>query len=84
MKGSVWSRLGSQVTVVEFLDQIGGPGMDAEISKQTQKILSRQGMKFKLGTKVLGGDASGDAVKLEVETVKGGKKETVRHMVSLQ
>ena len=52
--------------------------MDEEISKQTQKILSRQGMKFKLQTKVLGGDVSGDGVKLEVEAVKGAKKETVR------
>lgn len=76
-QGSVWSRLGSDVTVVEFLGQIGGPGMDAEISKTTQKILGKQGMKFKLGTKVLGGDDSGETVKLEVEAAKGGKKETV-------
>ena len=73
----MWSRLGADVTVVEFLGQIGGPGMDDEISKQTQKILSRQGMKFKLQTKVLGGDANGEGVKLEVEAVKGGKKERV-------
>ncbi|KAL8981054.1 MAG: hypothetical protein Q9177_005693, partial [Variospora cf. flavescens] len=74
--GSVWSRLGSDVTVVEFLGQIGGPGMDAEISKTTQKILGKQGMKFKLNTKVLSGDDSGEGVKLEVESAKGGKKET--------
>ena len=73
----MWSRLGSDVTVVEFLGQIGGPGMDAEISKTTQKILQKQGMKFKLNTKVLSGDDSGDGVKLEVEAAKGGKKETV-------
>ncbi|KAI4205265.1 MAG: hypothetical protein LQ350_000587 [Teloschistes chrysophthalmus] len=75
--GSVWSRLGSDVTVVEFLGQIGGPGMDAEISKTTQKILGKQGMKFKLNTKVLSGDDSGEGVKLEVEASKGGKKETL-------
>lgn len=75
----MWSRLGSDVTVVEFLGQIGGPGMDAEISKTTQKILQKQGMKFKLNTKVLSGDDSGDGVKLEVEAAKGGKKETVSY-----
>lgn len=65
------------MTVVEFLGQIGGPGMDAEIAKQAQKILGKQGMKFKLNTKVVSGDASGDGVTLEVEAAKGGKKETV-------
>ncbi|KAI9843115.1 MAG: dihydrolipoamide dehydrogenase precursor [Thelocarpon superellum] len=75
--GSVWSRLGAEVTVVEFLGQIGGPGMDAEIAKMTQKILGKQGMKFKLNTKVLSGDAGGEGVKLEVEAAKGGKKETL-------
>ena len=73
----MWSRLGSEVTVVEFLGQIGGPGMDAEISKTTKKILEKQGMKFKLGTKVLEGDDSGETVKLKVEAAKGGKEETV-------
>lgn len=75
--GSVWSRLGTKVTVVEFLGQIGGPGMDAEISKAAQKSLKKQGIEFKLNTKVLGGDTSGDKVKLDVEAAKGGKKETV-------
>lgn len=51
--------------------------MDAEISKQAQKILAKQGMKFKLNTKVLSGDTSGENIKLEVEAAKGGKKETV-------
>lgn len=77
LQGSVWSRLGAEVTVVEFLGQIGGPGMDAEISKASQKILGKQGLKFKLNTKVLSGDSSGENVKLEVEAAKGGKKETV-------
>jgi pyruvate/2-oxoglutarate dehydrogenase complex dihydrolipoamide dehydrogenase (E3) component len=75
--GSVWSRLGADVTVVEFLGQIGGPGMDAEISKNIQKTLGKQGMKFKLNTKVNSGDDSGELVKLEVEAAKGGKNETV-------
>ena len=77
MQGSVWSRLGSEVTVVEFLGQIGGPGMDAETSKLAQKILSKQGMKFKLNTKVVKGDDSGATVGLHVEAAKGGKKEVV-------
>lgn len=73
--GSVWSRLGTEVTVVEFLGQIGGPGMDAEIAKMTQKILQKQGMKFKLNTKVTNGDDSGENVKINVEAAKGGKEE---------
>ena len=83
MQGSVWSRLGAEVTVVEFLGQIGGPGMDAEISKTTQKILGKQGMKWKLNTKVISGDASGPGVKLELEAAKGGKKETLEADVVL-
>lgn len=75
--GSVWSRLGAEVTVVEFLGQIGGPGMDAEISKAIQKTLQKQGMKFKLNTKVMSGDDSGESVKIAVEAAKGGKEETV-------
>ena len=75
----MWSRLGSEVTVVEFLGQIGGPGMDADISKQSKKILEKQGMKFKLNTKVMEGDDSGDTVKLKVEAAKGGKEETVSY-----
>jgi dihydrolipoamide dehydrogenase len=80
----VWSRLGAEVTVVEFLGQIGGPGMDAEISKLTQRILTKQGMKFKLNTKVLSGDSSGEGVKLEVEAAKGGKNETVSYDRTLE
>ncbi|KAI3392247.1 hypothetical protein diail_5967 [Diaporthe ilicicola] len=74
---SVWSRLGSKVTVVEFLNQIGGPGMDAEIAKQTQKILKKQGIDFKLSTKVVDGDKSGETVKLNVDAAKGGKAESL-------
>jgi dihydrolipoamide dehydrogenase len=75
--GSVWSRLGAKVTVVEFLGQIGGPGMDAEVAKASQKFLKKQGIEFKLNTKVTGGDVSGESVKLNVEAAKGGKEETV-------
>ncbi|ROW15731.1 hypothetical protein VPNG_02026 [Cytospora leucostoma] len=74
---SVWSRLGSQVTVVEFLGQIGGPGMDTEIAKQAQKILKKQGIDFKLNTKVISGDKSGETVKLDVDAAKGGKPESL-------
>jgi len=75
--GSVWSRLGAEVTVVEFLGQIGGPGMDAEVAKATQKILTKQGMKFKLNTKVTSGDDSSEIVKINVEAAKGGKEEVL-------
>lgn len=82
-KASVWSRLGAEVTVVEFLGAIGGPGMDADIAKQAQKVLQRQGLKFKLNTKVTNGDASGDGVKLDIEAAKGGKQETLSADVCL-
>ena len=75
--GSVWSRLGADVTVVEYLGAIGGPGMDPEISKLTQKILTKQGIKFKLNTKVMSGDQNADGVKVTVEAAKGGKQETL-------
>ncbi|KAI9643419.1 dihydrolipoamide dehydrogenase precursor [Ciborinia camelliae] len=74
---SVWSRLGTKVTVVEFLPQIGGPGMDLEIAKSSQKILKKQGIDFKVNTKVMGGDVSGEKVKLSLEAAKGGKEETL-------
>ncbi|EZF11750.1 dihydrolipoyl dehydrogenase [Trichophyton rubrum D6] len=80
---SVWSRLGSEVTVVEFLGQIGGPGMDAEISKQAQKLLGKQGIKFMTGTKVVSGDDSGSTVTLNVEAAKGGKEKTLEADVVL-
>ena len=78
--GSVWSRLGSEVTVVEFLGQIGGPGMDQEISKNIQKTLGKQGIKFKLNTKVTAGESGADGVKIQVEAAKGGKEETVSQL----
>lgn len=67
---------------MEFLGQIGGPGMDAEIAKMTQKLLAKQGMKFKLNTKVMSGDDSGESVKINVEASKGGKEEVVSKPVS--
>ena len=79
--GSVWSRLGAEVTVVEFLGAIGGAGIDEEVAKQFQKLLQKQGLKFKLNTKVVGGEriqgANGDAVAVKVEAAKGGKEEEV-------
>ncbi|KAK4304961.1 hypothetical protein Pmani_023123 [Petrolisthes manimaculis] len=73
--GSVWSRLGSQVTAVEFMDSIGGLGIDAEMSKNFQRILTKQGIKFKLSTKVLSAAKEGGKVKVSVESVKNGKIE---------
>lgn len=81
--GSVWSRLGSKVTVVEYLGQIGGPGMDAEISKSAQKIFKKQGIEFKLNTKVLGGETGQDKISLNVESAKGGNQETLEAEVVL-
>lgn len=69
----MWSRLGAQVTAVEFLDSIGGLGIDGEISKNFQRILTKQGIKFKLSTKVLSASKEGSSIKVAVEGVKNGK-----------
>ena len=74
--GSVWGRLGAQVTVVEFLDHIT-PGMDGEVQKNLQRILRKQGMKFKLGTKVTGVERSGGALVVSIDAAAGGKPETI-------
>src|ERR1700759_5071255 len=74
--GSVWRRLGSEVTVVEFLDRIL-PGMDSEVARQSQRLLEKQGMKFKLGSKVTAIDTSGNTLKAKVEPAKGGDAETI-------
>lgn len=74
--GAVWSRLGADVTVVEFLDKIL-PTMDGEISKEALKIFGKQGMTFKTGTKVTGAKTSKSGVKLNIEPAKGGKAETL-------
>lgn len=75
--GSVWSRLGAQVTVVEFLSGIGGAGIDEEIAKQFQKILAKQGIKFMLNTKVLSAEKKDGKVYVSTEGAKGGKEETL-------
>jgi len=80
--GSVWARLGAAVTVVEFLDRIL-PGMDGEISSQMQRILTRQGMAFRLGTKVTGAKVAGKGVTLSLAPAKGGKDETLETDVVL-
>jgi dihydrolipoyl dehydrogenase len=80
--GSVWRRLGSQVTVVEFLDRIL-PGMDNEVGRQSQRILEKQGIAFKLGCKVTGVDASGAALEAKIEPATGGAAETIEADVVL-
>jgi dihydrolipoamide dehydrogenase len=80
--GSVWHRLGAQVTVVEFLDRIL-PGMDGEVAKQFQRILEKQGFAFKLGAKVTGIDTSGKTLVAQVEPAAGGKAETLEADVVL-
>ena len=74
--GSVWSRLGSDVTVIEYLDYIT-PGMDREISNEFQKILSKQGIKFKLGSKVESVKDQGKSVLISYTNVKNSKKEVL-------
>ena len=74
--GSVYRRLGAEVTVVEFLDRIT-PGMDDEMAKAFQRALTKQGFKFKLGSKVTGAKASKSGVELTIEPVKGGEPETL-------
>ncbi|HEY4162506.1 MAG TPA: dihydrolipoyl dehydrogenase [Dongiaceae bacterium] len=74
--GSVWRRLGAQVTVVEFLDRIV-PTMDGEVGQQFQKLLTKQGMAFKLSTKVTSVKPDGDRLTLTMEPAKGGTAETL-------
>jgi len=80
--GSVWKRLGTEVTVVEFLDRIV-PTMDGEIGKHFQRLLDRQGMKFRLGMKVTGAKTGKGGVALTVEPAKGGAAETLEAEVVL-
>jgi dihydrolipoamide dehydrogenase len=74
--GSVWRRLGAEVTVIEFLDRIT-PTMDAEVAAAFQKVLTKQGLKFKLGAKVTAAAVDGAGVTLTVEPAKGGAAETI-------
>ncbi len=80
--GSVWHRLGAEVTVVEFLDRIL-PGMDGEVAKQFQRLLEKQGFAFKLGAKVTGVDTSGKKLSAQIEPAAGGKSEALEADVVL-
>lgn len=76
--GSVWSRLGSKVTCIEFLPHIGGMGIDMEVSKAFQKTLTKQGIKFQLNHKVTSADVSDpNKISVNIEAVKGGKASTL-------
>jgi dihydrolipoamide dehydrogenase len=80
--GSVWRRLGSAVTVVEFLDRIT-PGMDGELSRALQRVLTKQGFVFKLGTKVVAATNGDAGVKLALEPAAGGAREELAADVAL-
>jgi dihydrolipoamide dehydrogenase len=80
--GTVWQRLGAEVTVVEYLDRIL-PGMDGEVSKQMQRILGKQGMAFRLSTKVTSAKTGKNGVTLTLEPAAGGKAETLEADVVL-
>jgi dihydrolipoamide dehydrogenase len=81
--GSVWSRLGSEVTVVEFLPAIGGVGIDTDVAKQLLPIMKKQGINFKLKTKVTGVEKVGDTVKVSTEAAAGGSAEVTEADVVL-
>jgi dihydrolipoamide dehydrogenase len=74
--GSVWRRVGAKVTCVEFLDQIL-PGFDDDVRKEANKIFKKQGIEFRLGTKVTGVKVNGGKATLTVEPAKGGAAETI-------
>jgi dihydrolipoamide dehydrogenase len=74
---SIWGRLGADITCIEFLDRIT-PGMDSEVSKNFQRILKKQGIKFKLGTKVTAARKTRAGVTLTIEPAKGGESEQVK------
>ncbi len=74
--GSVWSRLGSEVTVIEYLDFIT-PGMDREISNEFKKILTKQGIKFKMGSKVISVKNTGTKALINYTDIKNSKNETL-------
>ena len=81
--GSVWQRLGAQVTVVEYLDRIL-PGMDSEVARQFQRMLQKQGMEFRLSSKVAGIDRTETgALKVRIEPAKGGDMEVLDADVAL-
>jgi dihydrolipoamide dehydrogenase len=80
--GSVWRRLGAEVTVIEFLDGIL-PGMDGEVRRQFERILAKQGMTFRLKSKVTAATADATGVTLTVEPAAGGAAEAIRADVVL-
>lgn len=80
--GSVWRRLGSEVTVVEYLDHIM-PGMDAEVQKQALRLFKKQKMKFELGRKVTGVEKSGKSLTVKTEASAGGKEKDIETDVVL-
>lgn len=80
--GCVWSRLGAKVTVIEYLDRIL-PGMDGEIAKDAQKILTKQGLTFKLGAKVTSAKPDASGVAVTIEPAAGGAAETLQADVVL-
>ncbi|MEG0818815.1 MAG: dihydrolipoyl dehydrogenase [Brevundimonas sp.] len=80
--GSVWRRLGAEVTVVEYLDKVGA-GMDSEVAVAFQRGLAKQGMTFRMGTKVTGAKSVKDGVELTVEPAAGGAAETIKGDVVL-
>src|SRR5579864_6967115 len=74
--GSVWKRLGAEVTVVEFLDRVT-PGIDLEVSKAFQRILTKQGMTFHLSSKVTGVEKKGAGLKLTIQPAAGGDSQVL-------
>ena len=76
--GSVWRRLGAEVTVVEYLDRVL-PGTDGEVARQLQRLLAKQGMTFKLGHKVTGVAKNGAALRVTIEPSKGGDGRDARN-----
>ena len=82
-KNSLLFVLGSEVTAIEFLGHVGGMGIDMEISKNFQRICQKQGLKFKLNTKVVGARKDGDKILVNVEGVKDGKTEELEADVLL-
>ena len=74
--GSVWKRLGAEVAVIEFLDRIT-PGMDLEVSKAFQRVLTKQGMSFQLSTKVTGVEKKKTGLSVTVEPAQGGEKSII-------
>ena len=74
--GTVWQRLGAKVTVIEFMDRLL-PGADLEVSKEIKRLLTKQGMIFKLSTKVTGAQTKNDKVILSLEPAAGGESETL-------